>query len=123
MPVTKLFKADDGAIHQVVESEALTLDEIDHRIAEVENTLVELKSARAEFLKLDGQDEAAAEATPETAQPAVAGGVELTVTPGAAPEAPAAGEANTAELNNGQVDPAASSNPTPGVPEQPIVGA
>lgn len=158
-----LFKAEDGSVQQVVESETLTLEDLDTRISEAEQHVQFLKNLRVQVDVLqNGADatSAASDAGVETttdqsaadgngnpvpavdtttpapeapaapADPAApaAGGVDLQVTPGDQPVVPAApADAATAANNNGQVNPADSSNPTPPVPpvvpQQPIVGA
>lgn len=159
--IPTLYMDENGAVREVLESQVLTLEKIDERIAKAEGHLQQLRNLRVEVdVMLHGSDSVS---TPEASQPAVgseigttpettpaqdapaapvpdaqptpqpqpemaapaAGGVELQVTPGdpAVAAAQPQPQPATAAANNGQADPAASSNPTPAVPSQPVINA
>jgi hypothetical protein len=147
----------DGTIYEAKDLEAITLDEIDARIAHANNHVTELERLREEFVALSAAPELpAAPAAPVAPEPLVppveapaAPVVDPSVPPvgdaGQAPAIPAVDSPNTdtAAVNNGQADPAASTNPNPNdvtatpaptistdpnapgatVPDQPVINA
>jgi hypothetical protein len=144
MPAPQIYLADDGSVQEVLDSKTLTVEELDERIANAQDHVSTLQSLRDRVVELTTGD---APVVP----PAVPGTVELTVTPGTPPAdvpvdpaapataglpAPANSDAGQAPVdttqvpqadagafNNGQVDPAAASNPTAPVADVPATPA
>ncbi len=90
MSLPQLFKAADGSVQEVVESRTLTLDEIDQRLAEAQNHVLDLQALRDQVAAMS------APAAPDNSQGAAAD--------------PGAGAATDNSAANGGVDNGQAAN-------------